>query len=455
MRTIKRAVLALPALLLLAACVGEPQTSTSEQTPAASAAATAESADEDGSSSGQAVLVRQGDEATPTPAATLTVEESTRPEIVVWWPAALAPAPESPAAQIFDSQLADYADHRGSAPHVRIKRLEGTGGILSTLRTAGLVAPAALPDLTLLPYKDLSVAVNAGLVYPLDAQLPETFARDLYPQALALGEIEDTLYGIAYTLQITHLLYRETVFDVPPTTLEAVLAQGQPFAFPAGVESGVSETVLLQYLAAGGRLAGEDGTPLLDEEPLLTVLDFYEQAVAEGLAGPELLDYTSVADYWGDFLSGALSLALVDSTTYLNVHGLVPNAVAAPVVTDSDSSSGGASYATLRGWMWVLTTADPDRQTAAIDLLDWLMQAEHQFELTRALGWLPSQPGTLRMWPQDDYRMLVSDLLTNGHLLTTNARTPSADALQAALITVLRGEQSAVDAAAAALASLE
>ncbi len=453
MRMFTRTLLALPMLLLLVACVSTP-TATS---PTSTAAPISSSAGGSDPSSGQAtVLVQQGTAVTPTPqdnpapAATSVSEEATRPDVVVWWPAALAPAPDSGAAETLDGQFNEYADRQGQTLHIRTKRLEGTGGILSTLRTAGLVAPAALPDLSLLPRESLAAAVSAGLVYPLDEQLPETITHDLFPWAMALGEVDGSLYGVAYTLQIAHIVYRETVFDRPPTTLAAVLAEGQPFAFPAGVENGVNEAVLIQYLAAGGRLAGEDGSPLLDEEPLLAVLGFYEQAVADELVGAEVLEYTSVTDYWDDFLGGALSLALVDSTTYLNSHSLIPNAIAAPILTDD-----AAPYTLLSGWLWVITTADPDRQAAAIDLLDWLMREEHQFELTHALGWLPSQPGALQMWPQDAYNTLAGELLTSDHLLLESSRSPAATALQTALEAVLRGEQTAADAAAAALAALE
>jgi ABC-type glycerol-3-phosphate transport system substrate-binding protein len=331
---------------------------------------------------------------------------------------------------------------------VRVKRVEGVGGIISTLRSASAVAPGALPDLTLLPRQHLLAAADAGLVVPLDDLLPATIHRNLYSQALALGQIDGQLYGVPYFLEIPHIVYRETVFDAPPTTFDAILEAGQPFVFAAGQESGVNETLFIQYLAAGGRVADEDGAPLLDEVPLLIVLEFYEQAVAEGLVDATVLDYISPASYWEDFVNGEQSLVQVDSSTYLASRAQIPNAVPAALPT-----ADGEPLTALDGWLWVLTTADPDRQHQAIAFLDWMMRAENQAAFTQAMGIVPSQRTALRLWDESRYSVLVETLLDAQPVLI-EANTAVTAALQAALTSVLTGELSAAEAAAEAVTAL-
>lgn len=346
---------------------------------------------------------------------------------------------------VLRAQIEDFQNAHGLLVQWRAKRLNGAGGIMSTLRTASAVAPGALPDLVLLRREQLLIAVDTGLIYPPDDLLAVTTTGGIYNQALALGQVNGTLYGIPYTVTIQHSVYRESLFNTPPTSFAAVLDAAQPFAFPAAPTEGVSQTVLLQYLAAGGRLAAEDGSPLLDEEPLAAVLAFYEAAVADELLAEEALAYQSTLDYWADFLSGELGLAVIDSNTYLGSLGQVPNVSVAPIWTSEDSTP----LTTLDGWLWAITTTDPDRQAQAAVFLDWIMQADRQASLAQNLGRLSSRP-----WDDDVYSQLVRELLDSEQLIVADEINAAlASTLQNALLAVLNGEASASEAAAAAVAA--
>lgn len=441
--------LAALAALTLAACAGSQNTA-----PATRAAAAASplpvTVIRTGPAASQGMLSMQAASATPTPAVTPTPSAPPRPDVVVWWPAALMPGEEDPAAAELNAQTENFRETRARSLLIRTKRVDGPGGIMSTLHTAREVAPGALPDLALLPPESMAIAAETGLIYPLDDLLPTTLSRTLYPEATALGQVNGIQYGVPYLLRVQHTVYRETAFETPPTTYEAVLDSGQPFVFAVGPENNLNDMLLIQYTAAGGRTAGDDGRPLLDEEALLTVLTFYEEAVSSGVIDAAVLEYDSPADYWDGFLSGMLSFVQVDSSTYLPALGQVPNTAAAPVPTTD-----GQPLTTLSGWMWVLTTTDPDRQTRALEFLDWMMRAANQSALAQAMGMLPSQQTALQLWDTGDYGALIDDLLTGDDLLMREAVNPTvAAALQNALIAVLNGS-SAGDAAAEALAALE
>jgi len=399
-----------------------------------------------------APLQQTGPTATPTAAevvatpATTPTPALTRPEITVWWPAALSPAAGSPAEAVLLSQLDDFRATQNRSLLLRVKRLDGVGGIMSTLRNASSVAPLAVPDLVLLPREELVIAAQSGLIVPLEGRVPAALTRGLYAAALDLGTVSGTLYGLPYLLEARHLVYRPAAYDPAPDGLAALVEAGRPFALVIGAETNVSDTLLIQYVAEGGRLADEEGNPALDEEPLRRVLTLYRAALDGGLLPPDALTGLHAADYWGRFQSGGLAAIGVDSTTYLARRASVPGAVPAPLV-----AAGSPAPTTLHGWMWALSTPDPDRQAAALEFLGWIMRAEYQAALSQALGRLPSQRAALRLWDDAVYVPLADRLLNAAApILPEDVNSSVASALQEALEAVLRREQTPEDAAAAA-----
>ncbi len=440
--------LALMTALLLGACASPLATPAEPASTAESAVTTIINVS---NTSSQTILAQQAvPTATPGPMPT-PLSSDTRADVSVWWPAEIYPAVDTPAYDVLTAQLDNFGSTSEMTLQVRQRRLEGPGGIMSTLRTASLVASSALPDLVLLPREDMIVAAEAGLIFPVDGQTPPAIVANLFPQAVKFGMVEETLYGVPYTLQVQHIVYRETVFDSPPSSLEAILESGQPFAFTAAPSSGISETLLIQYMTSGGRVASDDGRPMLTETALLDTLTFYETAVETGLTGPNALTHQSPANYWDSFLSGAISLVQTDSDTYLKARAQIPSVTAGPIPTAGDKAA-----TTLHGWMWVLTTPDPDRQAQAIDFLAWILRAEHQAEFTEAVGTLPSQRPALRIWEDSNYTELIDRLLTGTDtVIAPDVNAAAASALQNSLAAVLSGEQSAEEAAAAALVALQ
>ncbi len=382
--------------------------------------------------------------APPTPTATSTPVE--RPDVVVWWPADLWPASESPASAVLQAQIQDARDMLDLTIQVRERRLDGTGGILSALRAAKTIAPAAMPDLILIPRQHLSSLIESGLLVPLDDLLRDTLERDFFPPARALGRFQEAQYGIAYTLNLQHIVYRESTFSAPPSTLSAVLESGQPIAFTTG-----SPTALIQYVAAGGRLVDENGLPVLDEAPLLAVLEFYEQAAADGLLDNSILEYQSPTAYWDNFLRGGLGLAQVDAVFFLSVHQQTAQLRAAPIPTLD-----GRGLTTLDGWLWVMTATDAARQPQAAAFLDWMLRVENQAAFTEAMRRLPSQRPALRLAGLGDYADLVEDLLDEEHVIPASAiSSTAATSLQNALVAVLNRTRLPADAAAEAVAGMK
>ncbi|MFN8376330.1 MAG: extracellular solute-binding protein [Anaerolineae bacterium] len=374
--------------------------------------------------------------ATPT---AITINTPLR--LVIWLPEPLNPADNAETNALLDEQLSEFEN---ANPEVevdwRLKRVEDVGGIIATLRTASAVAPGALPDLTLLRRSDLLLAVQLGLVQPLEGRASSAILGDLYDAALHLGQVNGELYAIPYMLETQHLVYR------PPLALQGwsfadVLSREVPFVFPAGRANGVNDVFLVQYLSAlpdDDLSAIANGELPINEDALLTVFSFYEQAVASSVVTPSVLDLSTPIDYATYLGEGTV---LVNSTAFLALEARGEELAFAPIPTLS-----GADTTMLDGWMWVMTTSSADRQTHALQLINWMMDAQRHGDYSDAVHMVPSQRTTLRRWENVGYGDFIDSLLSHAYLPLSESAATRARAMQNALGSVLLGQRTAVEA---------
>jgi len=360
--------------------------------------------------------------------------------LVVWLPDTILP-PDNP--QVSDILLAQIEAFDEAEPlidvRVRRKKAQDTGGILATLRSAAAVAPSALPDIALIRREELLLAAQNRLVQPLDALMSAQVLSDMYPSASQLGIVDAQMYGVPYLLEALILTSRH---DLPTTlTFDAVLEQNLTFAFPAGRLSGlINDTLFLQYLSAGGTSPQADDVPLT-LDALEAVLTFYEQMRDDGLTDVRILEYADSTAYQSALLEGALDVGVVSTTTYLNLLSEQPDLTLSVIPTQSGEPS-----TVLNGWVWVIVTSNSERQELSTTLIEWLLAAERQREVTSALGILPSQRSVLRAGWRDKLDVVLLDqMLMNG----VSSATPDVNKLallQLAFIAVMNGEQSAREA---------
>lgn len=404
------------------------------------------------SGAAQPVALMQG--ITPTPTSGSAKPEETprsKLQIRVWWPEEFYPQAGSEAESILLGQFEGFTRSYSTYElDVRRKRSGGVGGILPTLRTAQPVAPGAIPDMTLMRRSDMVTAATEGLIVPITDWAPE-IDSSLDPEVITLGMVKGTLYGVPYALNLHHVAYRESMLDEPLLTFDDVLARHPLYLFPAGPAQGAltSWTVLLQYWAAGGRLADADSNPMLDVDALMAVLEYYERGVEQDIFAASLLDQSEYEANWSRFVSGEAAMIGIDSTTYLSHVGAVQNVGLAPLPTQS-----GAPITALNGWMWVLTTRDPDRQDQARAFLSWMMRVGEHAAFSEAMGILPSQDRALRLWDNQDYATFAQTMITEAQEIpSAQGNNRAAAALQASVAAVLGGV-SAQDAAEDAIDSV-
>lgn len=431
-----RRLLVLIAVLMLAGCEGLPFRAATSVPPTLSPTAPAPTLQPPTATAAPAVAVE------PSPGAEQIV-------LTVWFPEALAPNAETAGGQALIDQIAAFEErHAGFRADLYTKLTSGPGGTLAYLYSAQGVAPAVLPDLALLDRQALVQAARDNLIVPIGALIDPALLGDLYPAALELGTVNEQVVGLPYVLQVAHVAYRETLFPAPPNSFEAVLNSPVPYVFPAGTLGNVNETLLLQYMAAGGTLADERGAPFVDPLVLSAVLEFYATAREKGVVDPALFQLTDMSESWAQYVSRQAGLAAVTSTAYLSRRADVRNTD----VTWTPTLNG-EPYALASGWMWVMVTRDPDRQAAAMSLVNYLMNPVNQGMYTQAAGWLPSQASALAVWGDGDpYAAFGDRLLRNAVAFpdaSLRASTGAAlqDALEAVLLSGVPPFQAAAEAA--------
>ncbi len=377
-------------------------------------------------------------------------EEPTAPHILrVWFPDILTGTQSTQVLNILQAQIDDFtAEHPEISIDLRVKVAGDpgsatTGGILSTMYAAAPVAPNALPDLILLRRGDIIALEDENLVYPLNNRVPDAILEDIPESVSRLGILNETTYGLPYSLEVKHFVYDPSVFNISQWTFENVLEADQPFVFPAGRTNIISDTLLVQYLtSAGGNVSFENGLAI-DQASLRDVLRFYEEASLNGQINEDSLLYTTQDDYIAELASGDIPLGLLTSSRYLQLRSFDYDLAYAPIPTES-----GMEATVVESWMWALTTSDTEEQAVALEFMAWMMDPERQNELLLQVNMLPSQRTALSQVEDQAYVNFVTNLLTNAYIPATESSLgTSARVIQSALAAVITQQRTADEAA--------
>lgn len=367
--------------------------------------------------------------------------------LTIWWPEPLAAIENQDAADLLSEEISAF---QSANPDVgvefRLKKVPDVGGIMSTLRAANLVAPRALPDLTLMRRSDLLTAAQAGLIMAMDERSGASILNNLPPIVGALGQMNDRLYGLAYNIEVQHLVYQADAYALDSWSFADVLDQHASFVFPAGRANSLSDVFLAQYHASTGTLDSSDLT--IDADQLQPLFQFYQDAVETGVIDPIVLEYIVPDDYRAGLAAGTIPAGVVTSSLYLTMNH--DTLAFAPIPTVS-----GDPTTVVDGWMWVLTTADAEQQALALRFINWMLDVDRQGRYNQAIHMLPSQRATLRQWEDPAYAAFVDMLLNNATLpLSESAGSLSARVIQTALASVISGQRTAAEATRDVIAQL-
>lgn len=376
-------------------------------------------------------------------------ESSPAPVLKVWLPAPLISDESGNAYQLLSEHTAEFSASNNIEATYRIKEVGKIGGIVASIRAGKEVAPEALPDVALIRRRDFGPALASEYLQSLETLFSSSLLNDL-DDGVEFGQIPlesgFSLYGLPYFFDLLLSVYTQ-----PPgaardlLSFDDMLSDEVAFLFPAARTNGLNQTFYMQYLAAGGMIP-DDGVMSVNEDALMTVLEFYDVLVQRDLISADVLTYQSPAAYAADFSNhlDRPQLAIFNASDYLAmIDRQAINIVAAEIPTaDGNGSS------ILNGWLWVIVTPDRGRQALVARFLEWMMEPAFHAEFARALYHLPAQPAILdQSLPAAADSQFFSELLESAALPLPEGEGGTAPRLmQEALDHVLHGDISAAEA---------
>jgi len=382
--------------------------------------------------------------ATTTPAAV---------DLKVWIPPEIAVRTET-GTQTMADQLTNFnAKNPDIVIRVEQKRVQGDGGILSYLRTGRSVAPSVLPDLIAIPTELLPSAANESLIYPLNDQLEPELMNELFPPALEMSRPDERILGYPFALTwLPHLVYNSNVLTTTlPLTWDRLISDTERSMVFAADGTDGALLALQFYLDAGGTTVNELGQPTLQEEQLTVALETLQEGKEAGFFVPQSSSISGLDQAWQIFLAGGANIARTSSDHFLreNTTGLPLEFTVTPGIDRPLTPLVG-------GWAWAISTSDPDRQAAALELMLELVAAPNQAEWSQNSNILPARRDSLALWSDDDlYVGFVQQELERAQPMPVTSTSKMMTVLGDAVFQVVSGSKLAQEAAQDAVAALQ
>jgi len=395
----------------------------------------------------------------PTPTVTPTPSSSVV-TLSFWVPDILDPSSPATGASGLAAQVSRFdIASSGVAVGLQVKKGTGPGGLYDLLLTSHDVAPSVVPDLLVLNQDDLVSAAQEGLIQPLDDHLPAD--SGYFPAALSAVSTEEGLWAFPYVAQAEQMAYSPVLTPTAPITWTSVLSQGLSLVLPGAPPDGLAGDALLSmYVGEGGRVVDDRGQPALDRDALRQVYASLLDLIAVGLLDPaQVLALPDTESCWQVLLDGEAQLAPVSISTYWNTRpdtaslpdpeatSEPPQAVVHPTWVPTAS---GAPVTIMRTWGLAVTTDDPVRMEASLDLIRWLVSAQHMADLTSSSVVDPTRRPVVETWALPaQAEAFVIELLSNSVAPPSGgAEEIVRRALQAGLSALLQGDVLSADAAA-------
>lgn len=336
-------------------------------------------------------------QASPSPA-TLTLR--------LWLPPEFDPYQDTPAGELLLERLDEFQDRRPNLKvEVRIKPVEGPGGIINTLTTASAAAQLALPDVVALPRRSVEPAVQKGLLFPI-GDLGPLAEVEWYEYLSSPGGPEQQRFDLPFAGDALTLLYRPEIVETPPALWSDVQQLQFPLLFAAAEPQ--AYFTLTQYQASGGQVEDSDGRPFIDKDTLTGVYIFYQRS-SDGEQMPFwLTQYEDDNQVWSDYLANRSPLAATWISHYLS--SLPEDTAVAQLPTEN-----GAPYSLATGWVWALTNPDVNRREAGTELALFLSDAGFLGPWTMSAGYLPTRPDVLENWADEELQATAEEVIAAAH----------------------------------------
>jgi multiple sugar transport system substrate-binding protein len=330
----------------------------------------------------------------------------------IWLPAEFDPAGNSPASQLLKARLEEFeAENPGVELEVRVKALDGTGGLLDALSAANAAAPLALPDLILLPRPLLESAALKGLLHPYDGLSSVVDDQGWFDYARQLAHLKSSTYGMPFAGDAMVMASHPSRIDNPPSLLESAISLGEALLFPATDPQALF--TLRMYLATGEGLYDAEGRPSMDKNTLANILEDYQRASQDGVMPYWITQYSSDEQVWEAFMGDQYPMAATWASTYLKNKFNAPADLSMEPLPTLDGSP--STLAT--GWSWALAGTDRERRMLSVRLAEFLVEKEFLAPWTYAAGYLPPRVDALRSWQDADLRRRIEQISYSAQLM--------------------------------------
>ncbi len=346
---------------------------------------------------------------TATVQAAIQTPESKITVLHIWVPPLFDPESDTPAAKLFKERLEEFTKRRPETKiEVRVKALEGPGGLLDSLSTANAAAPLSVPDLVALPRNIMETAAIKGLLHPFDGLTEIMDDPDWYGYTRQLALLQNSTFGIPFAGDALVLVYRTSAIEQPPSSWADALEAPKPLVFPAADPQAL--LTLTFYQAAGGVLLDENERPTLDPKKLTPILTYYQQALVSGLIPYWVTQYESDEQSWQAFEQKQTDMVITWVSRYL------ANTPANSALSQIPSGDGTA-VTTATGWVWALSTPDSNRHELATQLAEFITAGDFLGEWSSAAGFPPVRPSSLEKWKKTPEHSLLGKILPSAKLI--------------------------------------
>ncbi|MFZ2095083.1 MAG: extracellular solute-binding protein [Anaerolineales bacterium] len=392
-------------------------------------------------------------EVTETIVPTATVATGTATQISggsvvrIWLPPEFDPKGSGIANGLLKARLDEYiAENPGVKLELRVKTLEGTGGMLESLVAANAAAPQVLPDLVLLPRALLESAALKGLLYPYDGLTDLLDGQSWFEYTRQLAHLKNSTYGIPFAGDALVLAHRPSMLGVSPYNLETAISLGEVLLYPAGDPQALF--TLCMYLATGGSLQDRQGRPMLDEAELTRILEYDQRASQAGVMPVTLTEYADDTQVWEAFLGDSYPMAITWASDYIRDQlSSQDDVVLAPLPTPD-----GIPFTLATGWSWALAGQNQTMRTQSVDLAEFLVEKEFLAEWTYAAGYLPPRVDALQSWQDIENRQVIEQISYSAGLMPSEDLVASiGPALEQAVVSVLKAQSEPQTAAQAVI----
>lgn len=311
-------------------------------------------------------------------------------QLVIWVPEFFDPTVAEADSAVSKARELFRQAHPDVHIDIQVKAQQGETGLFNYLTHAQRVAPSILPDIILLDTQQLWQAVDLNLVQPIDWE-SLSHTNDFFQFAREAVSYQNRMIGVPYAGDIIHLIYHSDQVEQAPATWTDLLTTKPPYFFAAGQQEQPNESLLLQYLGAGGQLF-EDGV-VSNPEALTQLFTFLSEAQSNGIFPSEVLQLTTFEETWATFVAQPNSLADISASLVLLRRNSLNNLGFAQIPTIN-----GAAISIAHTWAFALVTADEEQQQLSLALLEQLLTPAVQSEWCHSAMIPPTQGAAFELW---------------------------------------------------------